>query len=310
MKKIFGFLIAVLCLPTIHYAQISEKMRDAYEISTKMVNDRLTREDKENEALLRDIKKEDLVVVDGTYDHIDQVLEALKMPYMRVSQNELSEIKLDPSQTVFINCASSFPVEATRQLATFVNQGGQLITTDWALLNVLEVGFPGYVAYNQKATGDEVVSIEVMDKKDPIINGFIDEEVRPVWWLEGSSYPIKILDKKNVNVLIRSKQLGVKYGEEAVIVSFKYGKGIVYHMISHFYLQRTETRDEKQGTSSINYIKTKSLSKEAVKDLESDDKMKKLNYGEVQSANTSAEFIQRGVLEQKRRSANLKKEEK
>ena len=36
-----------------------------------------------------------------------------------------------------------------------------------------------------------------------------------------------------------------KYGDESVIISFLNGKGIVYHMISHFYLQRTETRDAR-----------------------------------------------------------------
>jgi len=78
--------------------------------------------------------------------------------------------------------------------------------------------------------------------------GFIDQEkdASPVWWLEGSSYPIQILDKK-VKVLVRSDELKRRYKHDPVIVSFEYGEGIVYHMISHFYLQRSETRTQKQG---------------------------------------------------------------
>lgn len=69
-----------------------------------------------------------------------------------------------------------------------------------------------------------------------------------MWWLESSSYPIEILDKKKVKVLVRSDELKRRYKHDAVIVSFEWGKGIVYHMISHFYLQRSETRTKKQGS--------------------------------------------------------------
>ena len=51
-----------------------------------------------------------------------------------------------------------------------------------------------------------------------------------------------------MKVLVRSDELRKKYKDDPVIVSFQWGKGIVYHMISHFYLQRSETRTQKQGT--------------------------------------------------------------
>ena len=39
--------------------------------------------------------------------------------------------------------------------------------------------------------------------------GFIDQEkdAAPVWWLEGCSYPIQVLDKERVKVLVRSDEL-------------------------------------------------------------------------------------------------------
>ena len=79
--------------------------------------------------------------------------------------------------------------------------------------------------------------------------GFIDQEkdAAPVWWLEGCSYPIQVLDKEKVKVLVRSDELKRRYKDDPVIISFEWGKGIVYHMISHFYLQRSETRTKKQG---------------------------------------------------------------
>ena len=50
-----------------------------------------------------------------------------------------------------------------------------------------------------------------------------------------------------MKVLVRSDELKKRYKHDPVIVSFEYGEGIVYHMISHFYLQRSETRTKKQG---------------------------------------------------------------
>ena len=88
----------------------------------------------------------------------------------------------------------------------------------------------------------------------PLWTGFLDQEkdAAPVWWLECSSYPIEILDKKKVKVLVRSEELKKRYKHDPVIISFEYGKGVVYHMISHFYLQRSETRTQKQGESKLN----------------------------------------------------------
>ena len=68
-----------------------------------------------------------------------------------------------------------------------------------------------------------------------------------MWWLENSSYPIEIIDKEKVKVLVRSDELKRRYRHDPIIVSFEWGKGVVYHMISHFYLQRSETRTKKQG---------------------------------------------------------------
>lgn len=283
------------------YAQ----MKDAYEVSGYMVNERLKDENKNNEKIIADISKNDLVVVEGTYDHMHLVLSSLKLPYASISQHQLKDVVLKPHQTVFVNCASGFPAEHARKLAKFVADGGQLITTDWALRNVLEVGFPGYVCYNEKPTGDEVVRIEVMDKEDSVIKGFLDEKTAPVWWLEGSSYPIKVLNKEKVKVLIKSKELKDKYGEEAVLIRFNHGQGVVYHMISHFYLQRTETKDAKQKLNASAYLSDKNI--DAMSNSEVQKQVEKLDYGTVQSANTSSEFIMRAVIKQKEKNMNKDK---
>jgi hypothetical protein len=276
------------------------QMSEAYKLANEIVRGKLEQESKDNIRILDNLTLNDIIVVGGTYDHIEMVLDGLKIPYTSIDQNDLMRINLKCHQTVFVNCASGFPATAAHKLAAFVAEGGQLISTDWALKNVMEVAFPNTIAFNNKPTADEVVRIEVVDKQDSVITGFLDEKADPVWWLEGSSYPITILNKEKVKVLIRSKELKEKYGEEAVVVRFDFGKGTVYHMISHFYLQRTETRDQKQNLAAKEYFNDKGASTEAMKKAEGS----KVTYGEMQSANTSADFVTRIIIQQRRRVVN------
>jgi hypothetical protein len=187
-----------------------EKMQSAYKFANVLIRDRLRKESEDYIKILEGIEESDVISVDGTYDHIHLVLELSNIPFKRISPADLNTIKLRPDQTIFVNCASNFDNQAARVLSSFVANGGLLITTDWALSNVLEVAFPGYVRYNKKPTRDEVVRIEVLDREDPVLTGFFDEEkdTTPMWWLEGSSYPIEIIDKDKVKKLIISKELG------------------------------------------------------------------------------------------------------
>ena len=283
----------------------AKEMNAAYSISKQLVRERMERENPEDVAILDSVAESDIVCVQGTYDHIHLVLNAIGVPFAHVTPAQLKRMELKPEQTVYVNCPSSFPPDVARKLSGFVESGGMLITTDWALKYVLEVGFPNTVKYNGRSSGDEVVSVEIVDKEDDILKGFIDQEkdAAPVWWLEGSSYPIEILDKKKVKVLVRSDELKRRYGADPVIISFEWGKGIVYHMISHFYLQRSETRTQKQSAAASLYAKAQNMSDITVAMFEEmEQNAPELNYGVVQSAATSSEFVSRALVKQKKRS--------
>ncbi len=60
--------------------------------------------------------------------------------------------------------------------------------------------------YNEHATADDVVRIEIVDSNSPYLAGVLETGDDPQWWLEGSSYPIRILDSEKVKVLIKSKR--------------------------------------------------------------------------------------------------------
>ncbi|MDX2303217.1 MAG: hypothetical protein NW226_10475 [Microscillaceae bacterium] len=287
-------LVGIALLAILTNLPLLAQMNKAYDLAGKMVRSKLEQEDAQNIKILDNLNEADIIVVSGTYDHIHQVLESMHIPYLSISQEQVLQAELKPFHTVFVNCASSFPAEAAHKLAAFVQSGGQLITTDWALKNVLEVAFPHTVAYNNKPTQDEVVKITVHDTTDHAVASFVEEKTDPVWWLEGSSYPIQILDKERVKVLVKSQELKDKYGEEAVIVRFEYGKGRVYHMISHFYLQRTEAKVAKQALEAEEYLKEMNASEDVLKDAEKNQ----VTYGEMQSANRSADFVTRVIIHQ------------
>jgi hypothetical protein len=140
-----------------HDTVCQDDMADAYELGSEMAREHLSAEDKQ---LIDGMADDTVIVVPGTYDHIHKVLTSLKIPFKTVQQNELLTYPLRPEeQTVYVNCASSFPAEVAHRLRKFVDDGGQLITTDWALKNVLEVAF-GEVSYSLSHTNSINKSFE------------------------------------------------------------------------------------------------------------------------------------------------------
>lgn len=283
-----------------------DAMGTAYRVADEILRDRL--KDKAPEALseLEALREADVLVTRGQYDHIETVFNLSGTPHTLIEPRTLDKADLRPDQIVFVNCPGQIGPAGLRRLNSFVSGGGFLFTTDWALKHVLEPGFPGIVEFNQRPTRDEVVRVELVDDDDPFLASILGPNDDPQWWLEGSSYPIRILQPDRVRVLLTSKQIAERYGEAPVFLTFEHGQGRVYHMISHFYLQRTETRTQRQTQPAYNYLVEKGIDASQFKkyaDLGAD----KLRSGEVESALSSRSMLAR-VLWQKRR--HVKRAEK
>ena len=134
----------------------------------------------EEVKVLDSVKDTDIVCVRGTYDHIHLVLEAIGVPFSHVNPERLKTMELKPEQTIYVNCPSSFPRDSALKLRDFVKAGGQLITTDWALKHVVEVAFPNTIRYSGSSTGDEVVSVEIVNKDDEVLKGKVNQEISHV----------------------------------------------------------------------------------------------------------------------------------
>ena len=265
----------------------------AYQAGARVARERMGAEAPADVEALSAVEASDIIVVRGVYDHVEVVLAALDLPHQAVDPEDLWTLSLGPEQLLVVNCPGQVDRRSIVQIREFVGGGGSLFTTDWALRHVVEAAFPGVLAYNERPTADDVVRMEVVDGDNRFLQGVMEPGDDPQWWLEGSSYPIRILDPGRVRVLLASRQLAEQWGESPVAVVFTHGDGEVLHMISHYYLQRTEARNARHRADASAYAAEKGVA--AAADLDG------LTLGEVESASTSARLFANVVAAKKRR---------
>jgi len=287
---------------------IKDKMSTAYRVAQEMIKDKLKDVDEDMAAEFEELGQSEVIVSKGVHDYIEQVFNGIGLKHNLINTKQFEKIDLDPDKIIFINCPGNVTSKGLRNLVTFVEKGGFLFTTDWALRHVIEPGFPGYIKYNNRPTSDEVVRVDILAEEDPFLQSLIGPNDDPQWWLEGSSYPIEILNHKEVDILIKSKEIEKKYGESAVFVTFDYGKGKIYHMISHFYLQRAETRTARHAKSGAEYANEKlnmdPYRKEKYMNMGIDD----ANLSDVEAAYSSSSIMNK-ILWDKRKMAEMERED-
>jgi hypothetical protein len=276
-----------------------DRTRAAYRSAGKLTRDRIANESPLDAEALAAVEAHDVIVVTGQFDHVERVLEALEMPFTKVSPEQMGQVPLSPHQLLVVNCPGNIQGRDVARIADFVGEGGSLFTTDWALKHVIEPAFPGVLSYNNRPTKDDVVRIEIVDRENPFLRGVLEEGDDPQWWLEASSYPIHIHAPDRVRTLLRSKELGNRYGETPVAVLFDHGRGEVFHMISHYYLQRTELRSARHFSPASAWADVKGVA--VAPSIAAD--MADLSLGEVESASSSARLFANVVAAKKRKDA-------
>jgi hypothetical protein len=194
-------------------------------------------------GLLRRLSKDDLLVARGHYDKCEETLHLLTLPHDSVPMSRLDRSDLNGRKVLVVNCSNETLAKKTlERIRKFVHDGGYLLTTDWAVANVLEPAFPEYLRPLRRngrkvITPDEVIHIRGARGKQrhPIMKGTPIADGTAKWWLEESSFPFEILKKNAVEVLIESDDLKERYGVSSVAVTFRHGKGRVLHMLGHIY---------------------------------------------------------------------------
>jgi hypothetical protein len=197
-----------------------------------------------------------ILAINGRFEKPKKVIDHMYASVKKVIKPEdILKIDLNRYDVVLIGCpGDKIPSAAHPKIKNYVLNGGWLLTTDWVIRTIVELNFYGYIKWNEKKTDDAIVACQIIEPDHPFLDGVISEisqskwqkqtkslkkdEFR--WWLENRSFPIQILNHKEVRILIASHELEKKWGEAPVLVYFDYGKkgGRVIHMISHTHLQR------------------------------------------------------------------------
>jgi len=157
-----------------------KKMEQAYKASSKILEKRMAKERPMDLEILQKVKDSSIVIVAGSYDRVETVLDMIKVPYVLIQPEEVSQIELKPDQILIINCPGNIYDDPLPKVKEFVKRGGFLFTTDWALLNILEKIFPELVKYNQRPTGDDCVAVQVVDKSNKFLEGLFKADEEPI----------------------------------------------------------------------------------------------------------------------------------
>ena len=195
------------------------------------------------------LQKARILVVTGAWDHAEKVLEHLEIKHTLLRAQELKEAGLNPNQVVLVNCEGNLDKDSVERLQWFVNAGGYMMTTDWALARALRLCCPGYADhFSGSNTGNDVVVVEDASPGHRYNAGVFENVPAMKWWLEIQAFPIKILYPERCEILVDSAEMRRKYGSSPMAFGFRWGLGRVVHSVSHFYLQEegmTQARGEK-----------------------------------------------------------------
>lgn len=196
----------------------------------------------------------EIAVVTGDYDTVQRVLDKLKLRYTTIEAMKFGGAKLGRVKVLILNCPGQLDGSGILKLRSFVDKGGWVVSTDWALSPIKEA-FPGYLR-NIGLSPETWVGIGAADaaKDNPLLKDVFNfTGDPPKWYLEERSYLFKVDDKakEKVEVLIESAEMKKKYGTECVAATFGYGRGRVLHIVSH--LQQVST-DPKAHYAMVQFL--------------------------------------------------------
>lgn len=171
--------------------------------------------------------------VKGRWDDSGRTLRALGIQYERIGSGELRDCPLENVKVLVINCAGTAPKDSYQRIRDFVARGGYLLATDWALDNLVEKAFPGYIEYDRKKNEEAIYDAYVVNP-EPVL--FANAVTNAHWKMDEASHLLRVLKPGSVRVLARSHKLEHEDpgGQGVLAVVFPFGRGYVMHMIGHF----------------------------------------------------------------------------
>ena len=186
---------------------------------------------------LEKLRQAEVVVVRGSADHMEHVMQKAQVKYVVVDPEDLPQLPLHGQQVLMVNCTGEMSPAARERVRRFVSAGGFLYTTDHAVHYLLERAFPGYVKWSGKTSNEEIFAMEVGQTDRGLLKK-IGNGGHPRWQLAGGGYLFDVVDKQKVDVLMTSRAVAQRYGSGGVLgVRFRVGDGQVIHVTGHFFTQ-------------------------------------------------------------------------
>ena len=173
-----------------------------------------------------------IVEVAGRWDHADKTLTSFGIPFSHIKSRDLSESILSGCKVLVINCAGEIRRDKLQLIRDFVSRGGYLLSTDWALDNMLSNTFPGTVVWNKAVNKIDIYDARYVSPDAVLARHTV---ARSRWKLDESSHLVRILSDR-VRLLVASSQLALEDPDHlgALAVEFPFGRGYVLHMVGHF----------------------------------------------------------------------------
>jgi len=241
---------------------------------------------------LRECKEDRILVIEGSYDYLEKILDNAKVPYTLLDEfPDKEELRqggqFAKSKVMFVNCDEDYHSspedknltrENKKSLQEFVARGGRMITTDWAQA-VVKYLFGKIRAKENSTDDDDIVKVRFASDIGKNLSGISYGNARPNWWLESSSDMISYSKNSGVVELVESYEMKEKYGSSHVAVGFPYGEGEVFHFVSHLIAQELKNYDESARECLRTFL---DLTKTSLKSASTS----KLSFGEIETTYT------------------------
>jgi len=174
-----------------------------------------------------------VIDVAGRWDHADKTLDKFGINYTHIKTGDITPEVLAGAKVVIINCAGEVRRDRLQFIRDFVQRGGYLLTTDWALNNMVEQTFPGYIDWNKEANDHSIYTASFVSPDPVLAKGCVRSAP---WKLDAGAHLIGVRRRDLVRVLISSPDLARedRDGMGVLACVFPFGKGYVLHMLGHF----------------------------------------------------------------------------
>jgi HEAT repeat protein len=182
----------------------------------------------------------DVVVFQSRGDHIEQLLDRLKIAYRTTKAGDVAASGLHPEAIFVANCTGELMPGDLEPLQWFVHTGGYLFGSCWALTETIGKLQGGVM--QQAPTRDQVmdnVRALPVQANSPLLQGVFPPAVVPIYHLEGA-HLLAVQDPERAEVLIDSPDAAERHGCGNLAGWFRLGHGVLFSSANHFDLQGLE----------------------------------------------------------------------